>query len=158
MGVHRLADVHESVEIRPNTRVWQYVVIMENAEIGDNCNICAHALIEGGVKVGDGCTIKSGVFLWDGVILGDRVFVGPNATFTNDLRPRSKEYPDSYVETVVESGASIGANATILAGVRIGRNAMIGAGSVVVKDVPENAVVVGNPARIIRYLDEANVE
>jgi UDP-2-acetamido-3-amino-2,3-dideoxy-glucuronate N-acetyltransferase len=153
MGIHHLADVHESVEIKPKTRVWQYVVIMENADIGDNCNICAHVLIEGGVRIGNDCTVKSGVFLWDGVILGDRVFVGPSATFTNDLRPRSKVYPDRYVETVVETGASIGANATILAGITIGRNAMVGAGAVVVKDVPPNAVVVGNPAKIIRFLD-----
>jgi acetyltransferase-like isoleucine patch superfamily enzyme len=152
MFVHSLADLHENVEIKKGTRIWQYAVVLEGAKIGENCNVCAHTLIEGGVTIGNSCTIKSGVFLWDGVTLGNNVFVGPNATFTNDLMPRSKQYPEAFSATLVEEGVSIGANATILAGITIGRNAMVGAGAVVVKDVPPNAVVVGNPAQIIRFI------
>ena len=149
MSVHPLSDVHESVEIKQGTRVWQYAVILEGAVIGEDCNICAHTLIEGDVRVGDRVTVKSGVFLWDGLRIGSDVFLGPNATFTNDLKPRSKVYPDVFLETVIEDGASIGANATLLPGVKIGQGAMVGAGAVVLKDVPPGATVVGNPARII---------
>lgn len=149
MSVHPLSDVHESVEIKQGTRVWQYAVILEGAVIGEDCNICAHTLIEGDVRVGDRVTVKSGVFLWDGLRIGSDVFLGPNATFTNDLKPRSKAYPDVFLETVIEDGASIGANATLLPGVKIGQGAMVGAGAVVLKDVPPGATVVGNPARII---------
>lgn len=149
--VHELADV-KSERIGVGTRIWQYAVIFKGAVIGKNCNICAHTLIEDDVFVGDDVTIKSGVFLWAGTVIGDRVFIGPNATFTNDRMPRSKVYPDSFVGVVVEDGASIGANATILPGIRIGKNAMIGAGSVVVSDVPANSVLVGNPAKVIRTI------
>lgn len=114
--------------------------------------MCDHVFIENDVVVGDRVTIKSGVQLWDGVRLDDDVFVGPNATFTNDLFPRSKQYPDRFTRTVVRRGASIGANATILAGVTVGTEAVVGAGAVVTKDVPANAVVVGNPAKVTRYL------
>ncbi len=151
--IHPLSDVKSS-NIGTNSRIWQYCVVFENAIIGSNCNICAHTLIENDVVVGDNVTIKSGVFLWDGTRVGDDVFIGPNATFTNDIMPRSKTYPDSFQGITVEKGASIGANATILPGVSIGRYAMIGAGSVVVHDVPDRAVVVGNPAKIIRYTSE----
>ena len=116
------------------------------------CNICAHCLIEGRAVIGDRCTIKSGVFLWDEVTLEDDVFVGPSVTFTNDLFPRSQKHQSVLPETIVRRGASIGANATILAGISIGEYAMIGAGAVVVKDVPNHAVVVGNPTKIVRYL------
>lgn len=150
--VHPLADVAKC-QIGPKTKVWQFVVILEGANIGSECNICAQCLIEGEVVVGDRVTIKSGVQLWNGVHIGNDVFIGPNVTFTNDLLPRSKQYPDNYVCTTINDRASIGANATILAGLTIGTGAMIGAGSVVVKDVPAGAVVVGNPARIIRYVE-----
>jgi acetyltransferase-like isoleucine patch superfamily enzyme len=150
--VHALADV-QSANIGENTQVWQFCVILKNAIIGDNCNICAHTFIENDVFIGDNCTIKSGVYLWDGITLENNVFVGPNATFTNDKSPRSKVYPESFPKTLVKANASIGANATILPGVEIGTGAMVGAGAVVTKSVPDYAVVVGNPARIVRYID-----
>jgi serine acetyltransferase len=120
--------------------------------IGADCNLCDHVFVENDVIVGDRVTIKSGVQLWDGVRLEDDVFIGPNVTFTNDPFPRSKQYPQEYLKIVVERGASVGANATLLPGVRVGRNAMVGAGAVVTKDVPPNSIVVGNPARIVNYV------
>jgi len=149
--IHPKSDVGECT-LGQGTKVWQYVVILSGASIGKDCNICAHSLIEGDVVIGDRVTIKSGVFLWNGITLEDDVFVGPNATFTNDLFPRSKKNFD-VSKTLVGKGASIGANATILAGINIGDYAMIGAGSVVVKDVPNHAVVVGNPAKVTRYTE-----
>jgi UDP-2-acetamido-3-amino-2,3-dideoxy-glucuronate N-acetyltransferase len=151
--VHPNADVADCI-IGEGTRVWQFVVILQGASIGKNCNICAHSLIEGEAVLGDRVTIKSGVFVWNGIIIEDDVFVGPSVTFTNDLFPRSKKHLTSFPKTVVARGASIGANATILVGVHIGESAMIGAGSVVVKDVPKHAVVAGNPAKILRFLDK----
>ena len=149
--IHPKSDV-ANCTIGDGTKVWQFVVILEGAKIGRNCNICANSLIEGGAIIGDDVTVKSGVSIWDGVIIMDNVFVGPNATFTNDLFPRSKSQPDSYINTIIEVGASIGANATILAGTKIGKYSMIGAGAVVTSDVPEYAVVVGNPARRMSHL------
>jgi len=146
--IHPLSDVG-AVCIGEGTRVWQYAVILKHARIGKDCNICAHTLIEGDVIMGDRVTVKSGVFLWDGTRIEDDVFIGPNATFTNDMYPRSKYYPEQYSGITVRKGASIGANATILPGLEIGEGAMVGAGSVVTKNVPAHAVVVGNPARII---------
>lgn len=128
--------------------MWQFCVILSGAIVGEDCNICSHCLIEGGVKVGSRVTVKSGVQLWDGVTLEDDVFVGSNATFTNDPYPRSKQYPEAYTPTIVEAGASIGANATILPGLRIGRGAMVAAGAVVTRDVPAHGIVKGNPARL----------
>lgn len=127
--------------------------MLPGARIGADCNICDHVFVENDVIVGDRVTVKCGVQLWDGVRIDDDVFVGPNATFTNDPMPRSKTYPDRFAETVVAAGASIGGGAVLLPGVRIGRRAMVGAGAVVTRDVPPNAVVVGNPARIIGYVD-----
>ena len=150
--IHNTADV-QSVQIGDSTRVWQGCVILRGAKIGANCNVCAHCFIENDVIVGDNVTIKGGVQLWDGVRLGNDVFVGPSAAFTNDLFPRSKQHQDRVIQTVVKAGASIGANATILAGVVIGENAMIGAGAVVTRSVPPNAIVVGNPARIVGYTE-----
>jgi len=151
-SIHQLADV-KSDAIGEGTRVWQFVVIMKGAQIGRNCNICAHTLIEGDVVLGDNVTVKSGVYLWDGTRVADDVFIGPNATFTNDVMPRSKVYPEQFNGITLERGASIGANATLLPGVVVGEYAMVGAGSVVTKDVPPYAVVVGNPAKIIRVID-----
>lgn len=150
--LHELADVQSST-IGAGTRIWQYVVILPGAKIGENCNICAHSFIENDVVIGDRVTVKSGVFLWDGIRLEDDVFVGPNATFTNDRTPRSQQYPATFPRTMVRRGASIGANATLLPGVEIGEGAMVGAGAVVTKDVPAGATVVGNPARVLRRGD-----
>jgi UDP-2-acetamido-3-amino-2,3-dideoxy-glucuronate N-acetyltransferase len=148
--VHELSDV-KTKSIGLNTRIWQYCVIFSNAKIGANCNICANVLIENDVIIGNNVTVKSGVQIWDGVRIEDNVFIGPNVTFTNDLMPRSKVYPVQYLETVIKTGASIGANATILPGLTIAEGAMIGAGAVVTRSVPPNAIVVGNPARITGY-------
>lgn len=151
--IHQLSDVQSS-SIGAGTRIWQYSVILPNARIGQNCNICAHTFIENEVVIGDNVTIKSGVYLWDGTVIEDGAFIGPNATFTNDKTPRSKAYPTHYSGPRIKRGASIGANATLLPGVTIGEYAMVGAGAVVTTDVPAFAVVIGNPARIVRFLDE----
>lgn len=149
--IHPLSDV-QSLQIGAESNVWQFVVILAGARIGAHCNICSQCFIENDVVVGDRVTVKCGVQLWDGITIEDDVFVGPNATFSNDIMPRSKQYPQAYARTLVRRGASIGANATILPGVTIGAGAMVGAGAVVTQDVPDHAVVVGNPARIIRYV------
>ena len=150
--IHPQANI-SNCTIGEGTKVWQFVVILEGAVIGEDCNICAHTLIEGDAVIGNRVTLKSGVFVWNGITIEDDVFVGPSVTFTNDLYPRSKHYQQTVPQTIISKGASIGANATILAGITIGESALIGAGSMVVKDVPANAVVVGNPARVIRFLD-----
>ncbi|HOX01344.1 MAG TPA: WxcM-like domain-containing protein [Candidatus Paceibacterota bacterium] len=150
--IHPQALVEPGAKVGARTRVWAFAHLLPGARVGEDCNICDHVFIENDVAVGDRVTIKCGVQLWDAVVLEDDVFVGPNATFTNDRFPRSRRHPPAYLPTVVRSGASIGANATILAGITIGRNAMVGAGAVVTKDVPANAVVVGNPARIKGYV------
>ena len=150
-NIHPLADV-QSQAIGEGTRIWQFCVVLGGAKIGTNCNICAQVFIENDVVVGDNVTIKNGVQLWDGSRIENNVFIGPNVTFTNDLFPRSKVYTAKFIRTIVKSGASIGANATILPGVTIGEGAMVGAGSVVTKDVPASAVVIGNPAKIVRRL------
>jgi acetyltransferase-like isoleucine patch superfamily enzyme/dTDP-4-dehydrorhamnose 3,5-epimerase-like enzyme len=143
----------ESRQIGPGTRVWAFAHILPQARIGGDCNLCDHVFIENDVVIGDRVTIKCGVQVWDGVHIEDDVFVGPNVSFTNDRFPRSKHYPQTFARTLVQSGASLGANATILPGITIGRNAMIGAGAVVTRSVPPNAIVVGNPARITGYVD-----
>jgi len=149
---HKLSDV-QTKNIGEGTRIWQFCVVLPGAKIGANCNVCAHVFIENDVVVGDNVTIKCGVQLWDGSRVGNGVFIGPNATFTNDRFPRSGVYPAKFLQTNIMDGASIGANATILPGITIGENAMIGAGAVVTRDVPPNALVLGNPARIVRYLN-----
>ncbi|GAB7543292.1 acyltransferase [Cupriavidus ulmosensis] len=151
--IHPSADVSAS-DIGAGTRVWQYVVILAGAIIGKDANICSHCLIESDVVVGDRVTVKSGVQLWDGVRLEDDVFVGPNVTFTNDLFPRSKVYPEAFAQTTVRKGASIGGGAVLLAGITIGANAMVGAGAVVTRSVPDGAIVIGNPARISGYVTQ----
>lgn len=143
----------ESEHVGARTRVWAFAHVLPGARIGADCNVCDGVFVENDVVVGDRVTVKCGVQLWDGVRLEDDVFVGPNATFTNDLFPRSGQHPDRFEQTIVRAGASIGANATILAGVEVGERAMVGAGAVVTRSVPRHAIVVGNPARIIGYVD-----
>lgn len=148
----------ESEKIGKNTRIWAFAHVLPGAVIGEDCNICDHTYVENDVVVGNRVTIKSGVQLWDGIRIEDDAFIGPNATFTNDPYPRSKQYPKEFAKTVVCNWASIGANATILPGVVVGSRAMVGAGAVVTRDVPPNAIVVGNPARIKGYDNTRAVE
>jgi len=143
----------ESTRVGARTRVCAFVHILPNAVIGEDCNICDHVFVENDVVVGNRVTVKCGVQLWDGVRLEDEVFVGPNATFTNDPSPHRHQRPAAFAQTVVRHGASIGANATILCGLTIGPGAMIGAGAVVTADVPANAIVAGNPAQIMGYVN-----
>jgi UDP-2-acetamido-3-amino-2,3-dideoxy-glucuronate N-acetyltransferase len=145
--IHPLSDVQAGAFLGNGTKVWQFVVILGGAKIGQDCNVNAQCLIENDVIVGDRVTVKCGVQLWDGMRVEDDVFIGPNATFTNDKHPRSKQYPSSFQTTTIRRGASIGANATILGGVTIGEGAMVGAGSVVTRDVPAGELWIGNPAR-----------
>lgn len=140
--IHALADV-QSKQIGSNTNIWQFVVVLEGAKIGEGCNICANCFIENDVVVGNNVTVKCGVQLWDGITLEDNVFVGPNATFCNDKYPRSGNKDFTLLRTVVKKGASIGANATILPGITIGENAVIGAGAIVTKDVEANVIIKG---------------
>ena len=149
--IHPQAIV-ETPHVGPGTRIWAFAHVLEDVRIGANCNVCDHTFIEGGVTIGDDVTIKCGVYLWDGLVVEDQVFIGPNATFTNDLRPRSKAHRPEYTKTRIGAGASIGANATVVCGVAIGAWAMIGAGSVVTRNVPDYALVYGNPATLKGYV------
>lgn len=153
MYIHSLSDV-QSKQIGNGTRVWQFAIVLPGAIIGENCNICAHTLIENDVVIGNDVTVKSGVYIWDGTTIEDRVFIGPCVAFTNDKMPRSKVYPSQFSKILIKQNASIGANATLLPGVTIGQFAMVGAGSVVTRDVPDYALVVGNPARVVRFLEK----
>jgi len=150
--IHEKADVAHC-SIGDGTKIWQFVVILKGATLGERCNICAQSLIEGDVVIGNDVTIKSGVQLWNGTRIEDDVFVGPNVTFTNDMYPRSKKYPSQFFGITVKKYASIGANATLLPGITVGEYAMVGAGAVVTKDVPPGTVVAGNPAVVIRRVD-----
>ena len=152
MKISKNSDV-QSQNIGGNTQIWQYCVVLPGAIIGSDCNICNNVFIENDVIVGNRVTVKSGVQLWDGIEIEDDVFIGPNVTFSNDYFPRSKKPPKKFATTLVSEGASIGSNSTILPGLNIGKFSMVGAGSVVTKNVPDYAIVVGNPARIIGYVD-----
>jgi len=143
----------ETSSIGENTRIWAFVHISDNVTIGENCNICDHCFIEKGVILGNEVTVKSGIYIWEGVTIEDNVFLGPNVVFTNDIRPRSKQFIEP-VPTLIRKGASIGANSTILAGVKIGKYAMAGIGSVITKDIPNYALVYGNPAKIKGWVDK----
>ena len=151
--IHPNALVEDNVTIGQGTRVWAFVHILPGAIIGKGCNICDHVFIEGDTILGDGVTIKCGVQIWDGLRIEEDVFIGPNATFTNDPFPRSKQEFE-LLYTFVKKGATIGANATILPGISRGEKAMIGAGAVVTKDVPPRTLVIGNPARIVKHLED----
>jgi UDP-2-acetamido-3-amino-2,3-dideoxy-glucuronate N-acetyltransferase len=146
----------ESEHIGPGTRIWAFAHVMPGARIGADCNVCDHTYIEADVVIGDRVTVKSGVYLWDGLRVEDDVFLGPQATFTNDPFPRSKQPFDCPI-TTIRQGASIGAGAIILPGITVGRQAMVGAGAVVTRDVPDFAVVAGNPARVLRMLDPSEM-
>ena len=147
ISIHPTALV-ASTQIGEGTRVWAFVNILEGAKIGKDCNICDRCFIENQVVLGDRVTIKCGISLYDGIVLEDDVFVGPDVTFSNDVRPRSGKHLAAYPRTLVRTGASLGAGAIILPGVRIGRFAMVGAGSLVTRDIPDFALVYGSPARI----------
>ena len=151
--IHPLSDV-QSPHIGAKTRIWQFCVVLPDARIGSACNICAHVFIENDVVIGDRVTVKCGVQIWDGIRIADDVFIGPNVTFTNDSFPRSQQHPEKYAKTTIHHGASLGANATILPGISVGRGAMVGAGAVVTKDIPDHELWVGNPAVFIRRLLE----
>ena len=149
--IHKLSDV-QCENIGENTNIWQFCVVLKDAKIGNNCNINAGVLVENDVLIGDNVTIKSGVQIWDGITLEDNVFIGPNVTFTNDLKPRSKQYPKEFLKTTIKKSVSIGANSTIIGGITIGEYAMIGAGSVITKDVGVQELWFGNPAKFKGYV------
>jgi UDP-2-acetamido-3-amino-2,3-dideoxy-glucuronate N-acetyltransferase len=144
----------ESETVGPGTRVWAFAHVMKGAVVGAGCNICDHAFIESGARVGDRVIVKNNALIWDKVTLEDDVFIGPNAVFTNDFIPRAafKNTPDRFLATLVRRNATIGANATIVCGVTIGESAFVGAGAVIVRDVPRHAMMVGNPARRIGWM------
>ena len=150
--IHKLADCLNE-NIHETTKIWQYVVVLPQASIGKNCNICAHCFIENDVVIGNSVTVKCGVYLWDGITIENNVQIGPNVTFTNDKYPRAKT---EFVlqRTLIKKNASIGAASTILGGVTIGENAMVGAGSLVTKDIPDNELWFGSPAKFIRKLEK----
>ena len=150
--IHPLSECKAYVP--DSTNVWQFCVVLPQATIGENCNICSHCFIENEVNIGNNVTVKSGVQLWDGITLEDDVFIGANVTFTNDRYPRSKNEKWQKEVTIVRRGASVGAGSTILCGIEIGENAMIGAGSVVTKNVPAGELWLGNPAKFIRRITE----
>lgn len=144
--IHQLSDV-QTKNIGQDTKIWQFCVVLEGAQIGSNCNICSHCFIENDVKIGDNVTVKCGVQLFDGMTIEDNVFIGSNTTFTNDKYPKSRN-PNCIPEKIlIKKGASIGANVTVLPGITIGENAIVGAGSVVTKNVAANTIVKGNPAK-----------
>ena len=143
----------ESHDVGAGTRIWAFAHVLPRARIGRDCNICDHVFIENDVVLGDRVTVKSGVQLWDGLRVADDVFIGPNATFSNDKYPRSKQHQAEVLQTWIDRGASVGGGAVVLPGLRVGARAMIGAGSVVTHDVPPKAIVVGNPAQIVGYVD-----
>lgn len=157
-GTRRTCLIHptalvESSQIGGGTRVWAFAHVADGAVVGKDCNICDHTFLESGSIVGDRATLKSGVYLWDGIVVEDDVFIGPNATFTNDPYPRSQHQLDSHPRTIIRRGASIGAGAVILPGLEIGAYAMIGAGSVVTRSIPAFALAYGNPARVHGRVD-----
>lgn len=150
--IHPLSDC-QNKNIPASTNVWQYCVVLPGAQIGENVNICSHCFIENDVKIGDNVTIKCGVQVWDGIELEDNVMIGSNVTFTNDMYPKAKNKDWKLLRTKICKGASVGAGSTLLPGITIGENALIGAGSVVTKDVPAGEIWVGNPAHFIKKVN-----
>lgn len=151
--IHQLSDCQNN-NVPNSTNIWQFCVVLPGAQIGEHCNICSHCFIENDVIIGNNVTVKCGVHVWDGIVLEDDVMVGSNVTFTNDMYPRSHNKDWKLLRTRVCKGATIGAGSTILPGITIGENAMIGAGSVVTKDVSANEIWVGNPARFIKKIEQ----
>lgn len=150
--IHSLSDC-QNLHIPLSTNIWQYVVVLPRATIGENCNICAFCFIENDVSIGNNVTVKCGVYLWDGIIIEDNVQIGPNVTFTNDKYPRAKQ-PFILQRTLIKKGSSIGAGSIILGGLIIGENTLVGAGSVVTKNIPDNELWMGNPAKFIRKIEK----
>jgi len=150
--IHPSAVVSEQARIGDGTKIWINAQIREDVKIGQNCIISKDTYLDHGVKIGNGVKIQNGVSVYSGVTIADNVFIGPNAVFTNDYFPRAFNADWEITETIVQEGASVGANATIVCGTSIGRYAMIGAGSVVTKSIPDHALAVGNPAKIIGYI------
>ena len=151
--IHKLAEV-QSQTIGNGTYIWQYAIVLKDAVIGCDCNINCHTLIEGDVVIGDRVTIKSGVYVWNGITIEDDVMIGPNATFTNDKWPKSKNRDFQLQRTLIKKGASIGAATTILGGITIGEYSLIAANSLVTKDVPDRALMKGLPARCVGWMCE----
>lgn len=149
--IHPTAEV-QSINVGQGTDIWQYCIVLKGAVIGTNCNINFNVFIENDVIIGNNVTIKSGVQVWDGLRIEDDVFISPNVTFTNDFAPRSKKYSNPILKTIISKGATIGANSTIIGGVTIGKFAMIGAGSVVTKNIPAYTLWYGNPAVFKAYI------
>lgn len=156
--IHPLSDVAPHSRIGEDTRIWQYVVVLDGARVGSGCNLCSHVFVESDVVIGDRVTVKNGVQLWNGLRVGNDVFIGPNACFTNDPFPRSGDHSKPLPITQIRDGASIGAHATILPGLVIGEQAMIGAGAVVTHSVPPRAIVRGNPARVVGYVGTTHAD
>lgn len=154
--IHPLSDCQNS-NIPESTNIWQYCVVLPGARIGENVNICSHCFIENDVRIGNNVTVKCGVQLWDGIELEDNVLIGSNVTFTNDMYPRSKNREWKLLRTKVCKGASVGAGSTLLPGITIGEKALIGAGSVVTKDVPAGEIWVGNPARFVKRIEDLDL-
>lgn len=138
----------ESDNIGAKTRIWAFAHVLKNVTIGEDCNLCDYVFVESGVTIGNRVTIKNGISLWEGLEIEDDVFLGPNAVFTNDMFPRSKRHSGIFLSTKIQKGASVGANATILCGITLGKYCLVGAGSVVTKSVPDFALVTGNPAKV----------
>lgn len=155
--IHPSADV-QSQQIGTNTVIWQNTIILNKAVIGSNCNINCFCFIENDVNIGNNVTIKAGVFIWDGITIEDDAFIGPNVTFTNDIYPRSKQYPEFFAKTVVKKGASIGANATIIAGNTVGEYSLVGAGSLISRNIPPFTIWFGNPATHKGYITAQGVK
>lgn len=159
-NIHETACVNETAKIGENTRIWQYVLIMDGCEIGKDCNICSHASLDSNVKMGDRCTVKNGAMLYDGVVAGNDVFFGPGCCVTNESRPKNtnKTTKEGFVTTNIGNGATIGAKAVVVCGNHIGEYATVGAGAVVIKPVESYSVVVGNPARPIGYICNCRIK
>jgi UDP-2-acetamido-3-amino-2,3-dideoxy-glucuronate N-acetyltransferase len=157
--IHETAIVEEGAQLGEGTRVWHFAHIRKGAKIGKNGNIGKDVYIDTNVIIGDNCKIQNFASLYHGLIVGNNVFIGPHVCFTNDLFPRASIWNEErLVKTVVKNGASIGANSTIIAGITIGESAMVGAGAVVTKDVPNHALVFGNPAQIRGFVCECGIK